>query len=45
MTVIAHRLEGAYPATNSGWGITLFPMAEKWRRRLPDVGDRQSPLN
>jgi hypothetical protein len=27
--VIAHRLEGAYPATNSGWGVTLFPMAEK----------------
>jgi putative ABC transport system permease protein len=34
MTVIAQRLELAYPATNTGWGITLFPMAEMFTGRI-----------
>jgi len=37
MTVIARRLESAYPATNSGWGITLFPMAEMFTGRIRPV--------
>ena len=37
MTVIAQRLERAYPATNSGWGITLFPMAEMYTGRIRPV--------
>ncbi|MDR3698977.1 MAG: ABC transporter permease [Candidatus Sulfopaludibacter sp.] len=37
MTVIAQRLERAYPATNAGWGITLFPMAEMFTGRIRPV--------
>jgi putative ABC transport system permease protein len=37
MTVIAQRLELAYPATNSGWGITLNPMAEMFTGRIRPV--------
>jgi putative ABC transport system permease protein len=37
MTVIARRLERAYPATNTGWGITLFPMAEMFTGRIRPV--------
>ena len=37
MTVIAQRLERAYPASNAGWGITLFPMAEMFTGRIRPV--------
>jgi putative ABC transport system permease protein len=37
MTVIARRLEIAYPATDTGWGITLFPMAEMFTGRIRPV--------
>lgn len=37
MTVIAQRLERAYPATNTGWGITMFPMAEMFTGRIRPV--------
>jgi len=37
MDVIARRLEQAYPATNTGWGITLFPMAEMYTGRIRPV--------
>jgi len=37
MTVIARRLEEAYPATNTGAGITLFPMAEMFTGRIRPV--------
>jgi putative ABC transport system permease protein len=37
MTVIAQRLEKAYPATNTGWGITLFPLAEMFTGRIRPV--------
>ncbi|HVN03491.1 MAG TPA: ABC transporter permease [Bryobacteraceae bacterium] len=37
MTVIARRIERAYPATNTGWGITLFPMAEMFTGRIRPV--------
>jgi ABC-type antimicrobial peptide transport system permease subunit len=37
MTVIAQRLERAYPATNTGWGVTLFPMAEMFTGRIRPV--------
>ena len=37
MTVIARRLERAYPATNTGWGITLFPMAQMFTGRIRPV--------
>jgi putative ABC transport system permease protein len=37
MSVIAQRLERAYPATNTGWGITLFPMAEMFTGRIRPV--------
>jgi putative ABC transport system permease protein len=37
MTVIAQRLERAYPATNTGWGITLFPMAEMFTGRIRPI--------
>ena len=37
MTVIAKRLEQAYPATNTGWGITLFPLAEMFTGRIRPV--------
>src|SRR5579871_5879918 len=37
MTVIAQRLERAYPATNTGWGITMFPMAEMFAGRIRPV--------
>ena len=33
MTVIAQRLERAYPATNTGWGITVSPLAEMFTVR------------
>jgi hypothetical protein len=43
MTVIAKRLERAYPATDTGWGITLFPMAEMFTGQPPHppVADRE----
>ena len=37
MSVIAQRLERAYPASNAGWGITLFPMAEMFTGRIRPV--------
>jgi putative ABC transport system permease protein len=37
MTMIARRLEREYPATNNGWGITLFPMAEMFSGRIRPV--------
>jgi len=37
MTVIAQRLEKAYPATNTGWGITLFPLSEMFAGRIRPV--------
>lgn len=37
MTVIAQRLERAYPATNHGWGVTLFPMIEMYAGRIRPV--------
>ena len=37
MAVIAERLERAYPATNTGWGITVFPMAEMYTGRIRPV--------
>ncbi len=37
MTVIAQRLERAYPETNTGWGITMFPMAEMFTGRIRPV--------
>src|SRR5579862_3150676 len=37
MTVIARRLEAAYPATNDGCGITMFPMAEMFTGRIRPV--------
>jgi putative ABC transport system permease protein len=37
MTVIARRLEAAYPATNTGWGVTLFPIAEMFTSRVRPI--------
>jgi putative ABC transport system permease protein len=37
MIVIARRLERAYPSSNTGWGITLFPMAEMFTGRIRPV--------
>jgi len=37
MTVIARRLDRAYPATNTGWGVTLFPIAEMYSSRIRPV--------
>ena len=37
MTVIAQRLERAYPASNTGYGITVFPMAEMFTGRIRPV--------
>ncbi len=37
MTVIAQRLERAYPATNTGWGITLSPLSEMFTGRIRPV--------
>ncbi|HUO32574.1 MAG TPA: ABC transporter permease [Bryobacteraceae bacterium] len=37
MTLIARRIERAYPATNTGWGITLFPMSEMFTGRIRPV--------
>jgi len=37
MAVIARRLESAYPATNTGWGVALFPMAEMFTGRIRPV--------
>src|SRR5205807_4140110 len=31
------RLERAYPATNTGWGITISPMAEMFTGRVRPV--------
>ena len=37
MTLIAQRLERAYPASNTGYGITVFPMAEMFTGRIRPV--------
>jgi putative ABC transport system permease protein len=37
MTMIARRLEQEYPATNTGWGVRLFPMAEMYSGRIRPV--------
>jgi len=37
VTVIAQRLERAYPATNTGWGVTLSPLAEMFTGRIRPV--------
>ena len=37
MAVIAERLERAYPATNTGWSTTVFPMAEMYTGRIRPV--------
>ena len=37
MTLIAQRLEQADPATHTGWGINLFPMAEMFTGRIRPV--------
>ena len=37
MTLIAQRLERAYPATNTGWGVTVFPLAEMFAGRIRPV--------
>lgn len=37
MTGIAQRLERAYPASNTGFGITMFPMAEMFTGRIRPV--------
>lgn len=34
MVTIARRLEQEYPATNTGWGVRLFPMAEMYSGRI-----------
>jgi putative ABC transport system permease protein len=34
MVTIARRLEQQYPATNTGWGVRLFPMAEMYSGRI-----------
>jgi putative ABC transport system permease protein len=37
MIAIAQRLERAYPASNSGFGITMFPLAEMFTGRIRPV--------
>jgi putative ABC transport system permease protein len=37
MTMIAQRLEQQYPATNSGWGVRVFPMAEMYSGKIRPV--------
>jgi len=37
MAVIARHLERAYPATNTGWGTTVFPLAEMFTGRIRPV--------
>ena len=37
MMLIARRLEQQYPKTNTGWGVTLFPMAEMYTGRIRPV--------
>lgn len=37
MVTIAQRLEQQYPATNTGWGVRLFPMAEMYSGRIRPV--------
>ena len=37
MIVIARRMEQQYPKTNTGWGVTLFPMAEMYTGRIRPV--------
>jgi putative ABC transport system permease protein len=37
MVMIGQRLEQQYPATNSGWGVRLFPMAEMYSGRIRPV--------
>jgi putative ABC transport system permease protein len=37
MKLLAERLERAYPATNAGWGTTVFPLAEMFAGRVRPV--------
>lgn len=37
MVILARRLEQEYPATNTGWGVRLFPMAEMYSGRIRPV--------
>ena len=37
MVTIAQRLEQQYPATNTGWGVRLFPMSEMYSGRIRPV--------
>jgi putative ABC transport system permease protein len=37
MKVIAERLERAYPASNTGWGTTVFPLAEMFAGKVRPV--------
>lgn len=37
MNVIAQRLERAYPATNTGWGVTISPLSEMFTGRVRPV--------
>jgi predicted lysophospholipase L1 biosynthesis ABC-type transport system permease subunit len=37
MAMIGQRLEQQYPATNSGWGVRVFPMAEMYSGKIRPV--------
>ena len=37
MSVIAQRLEREYPASNTGWGTTVFPLSEMFAGRIRPV--------
>jgi putative ABC transport system permease protein len=37
MVMIGQRLEQQYPATNSGWGVRVFPMAEMYSGKIRPV--------
>lgn len=37
MVMIAQRLAQQYPATNSGWGVRVFPMAEMYSAKIRPV--------
>jgi putative ABC transport system permease protein len=37
MSIIARRLEQAYPATNTGWGVSVSPLAEMFAGRVRPV--------